>query len=310
MKRSYHMCISSDDEVMFRDEDDYNRGFNTFALALHKTSSTGLVESFMSNHIHMLVQTDNPDQFMNAFRMPYTKYFNHKYGRTGSLGEKHHFTLEIKGLHHHLIAISYILRNALHHGVAPIPYAYPHSSVNVIFQKEMGKFPVKETIPSNRFYRFIGRHHSFPDSYKMSQSGLFLRESVLDIPQVENMFVTPRNFDYYMSRRTTEDWIKEQEKDHNDAAPITLNIIESRVSLNSLEEMLTLEGGRSDYRKTSDIDLCRIADRLVREELHRSSVYTLSQEEKTKLTRLIRESYHTNNAQLTRCLALNYHKLL
>ena len=291
---------------MFRDIEDYNRGFNIFALALHKTSSTGLVESFMSNHVHMLVQTDNPDQFMNAFRMPYTKYFNHRHKRTGSLGEKHHFRLEVKGLHHHLITISYILRNALHHGVAPIPYAYPHSSVNVIFQKEMGKSPIKETIPSNRFYRYIGRHQSFPESYKMTTDGVFLRESVLDIPQVENMFVTPRNFDYYMSRRTTEDWIKEQEKDHNNAAPITLSLIESKVSMNSLEEMLTLESGRSDYYRISDIDLCRKIDEIVREQLHKSSIYNLTQEEKTNLARQIRNNYHPSNAQLTRCLALNY----
>ena len=309
MKRSYHICLSSDDEVMFRDEEDYNRGFNIFALALYKTSSTGLVESFMSNHVHMLVQTDNPDQFMATFRMPYTKYFNHKYGRSGRIGEKHHFTLEVRGLHHHLITISYILRNALHHGVAPIPYAYPHSSVNVIFQKEMGKIPIKETIPSNQFYRFIGRHHSFPDSYRMSPSGLFLRESVLDIVQVENMFMTPRNFDYYMSRRTTEDWIKEQEKDHNDAAPITLSLIESMVSMNSLEEMLTQESGRADYHRISDIDLCSKIDEIVREQLHKLSIYDLSQEEKTKLARQLRNNYHASNAQLTRCLALNYHKL-
>ena len=67
MKKSYHICISSDDEVMFRDNDDYNRGFNTLALALHKTDSTGLVESIMSTHIHMLIQTSNPDHFAEAY---------------------------------------------------------------------------------------------------------------------------------------------------------------------------------------------------------------------------------------------------
>ena len=70
MKRTFHICLSSHDEVMFRDEDDYNRGFNTFALALYKTDSIGLVESFMSDHVHMLVQTEDPDRFIGAYRMP------------------------------------------------------------------------------------------------------------------------------------------------------------------------------------------------------------------------------------------------
>ena len=38
---------------MFRDPEDYNRGFNCFAIALYKTGSTGLVESFMATHCHL-----------------------------------------------------------------------------------------------------------------------------------------------------------------------------------------------------------------------------------------------------------------
>ncbi len=306
MKKSYHICISSDDEVMFRDDEDYNRGFNTFALALHKTGSTGLVESNMSTHSHMLVQTSDPDRFVQAYRMPYAKYFNHKYGRRGRLGEKHCFILEIQGLYHHLAAISYILRNALHHGVAPIPYAYPHSSVNVIFQKEMGKRPETDLIPPCSYYRHIGRNASFPDSYKMSRSGLFLRESVLDVAQVENMFVTPRTFDYYMGRKTSEDWIKEQNKDHIASKPVTLDLIESNVQMTSFEDMLILESGRSDYRKLSDIDLCREIDTIIKNDLHSTSVYTISFEEKMELAKRIRKQFHIGEAQLCRCLAMKY----
>ena len=139
MKRTYHLCLSAGNEIMFRDLEDYNRGFNCFAIALHETGSTGLVESFMSNHCHLMIQTEDPKDFMYDMRRRYSRYFNSKYHRSGILGEKHHFQLEISGLHHHLAAMSYTLRNPLHHGVAPIPYAYPHSSANAIFQKEMGK---------------------------------------------------------------------------------------------------------------------------------------------------------------------------
>lgn len=306
MKRTFHICLSSHDEVMFRDDDDYNRGFNTFALALYKTDSIGLVESFMSDHVHMLVQTEDPDRFMRAYRMPYTKYFNNRYGRHGRLGEPRHFVLEIKGLHHHLAAASYILRNALHHGIVPIPYAYPHSSVNVIFQREMGKRPERDLIPRTSYYRHIGRHASFPDSYVMNRSGLFLRESVLDIPQMENMFMTPRNFDYYMGRRTSEEWVKEQENDRNGTASVTLEVIESNVRMTTLKDMLVLESGRADYRRISDVDLCREIDRIVKEDLHAASIYSLSCEEKKNLARLLKGKYYSGGAQLCRCLALNY----
>jgi hypothetical protein len=42
MKKTYHLCLSAGDEIMFRDLEDYNRGFNCFALALYKSNSTGL----------------------------------------------------------------------------------------------------------------------------------------------------------------------------------------------------------------------------------------------------------------------------
>ena len=210
-EKSFLLCLSSDNEVLFRDDKDYIRGFNCFALALYKTDSIGLAEAFMSNHCHFIVQTSAPTAFMYAFRMPYSKYFNRKYSRSGRLGELHHFELEIRGLYHHLAAISYVLRNPLHHGISPIPYAYPHSSANIIFQKEMGKNIQHDLLPRNSYYRHIGRRVQCPENYVMDKSGIFLRESVIDTAQVENMFVTPRNFNYYMGRRTNGDWTEEQQ---------------------------------------------------------------------------------------------------
>lgn len=206
MKKTYHLCLSAGDEVLFRDEEDYNRGFNCFALALYKTGSTGLVESFQSTHCHEMIQTEDHHGFMYTMRQSYSKYFNHKYHRQGRVGEKFHFYLEIVGLHHHLAAMTYVLRNALHHGIVPIPYAYPHCSVNVIFQKEMGKRPPERLLAQKYFHRFIGRKAEWPSNYKMTESGVFLRETVLDIVQVENMYTTPRAFNFYMSRKSGEEW--------------------------------------------------------------------------------------------------------
>ena len=308
MKKTFHLCLSSDDEVMFRDEEDYNRGFNTFALALYKTDSTGLVESFMTNHVHLLVQTADPNKFMGAFRMPYTKYFNSKYSREGRLGEPSHFALEINGLHHHLAAMSYILRNALHHGVSPIPYAYPHSSVNAIFQKEMGKQPEKDLLPPASYYKYIGRRAEFPDTYKMSKSGIFLRESVLDIVQVENMYSTPRKFDFYMNRKSTEEWLAEQSKDQGSFAPVTLELVESNIRLNTAKQMMLNEAGTGDYRKASDVDVCAEIDRVLTRELQKPSVYTWTYEEKADAARFLKSKFYIADSQLYRCLAMGYSK--
>ena len=276
MKKTYHLCLSAGNEIMFRDLEDYYRGFNCFAIALYKTGSTGLVESFMSTHIHLLVQTNSPKDFMRCFKMLYTTYFNKKYGRSGRIGEKMHFTMEIVGYHHMLAAMSYILRNALHHGIAPIPYAYPHCSANAIFMSEMGKRPEENLLPKKSFYKHLGRTAEYPDSYKMSKSGVFLRESVLDIPQVENLFVTPRMFNFYMSRKSSEEWEAEQSKDQNGSTPINIMSIENGVNTDSIEKLLLFESGKADYRKFSDMDVCLEIDRNILHKYGKTSVYQLS----------------------------------
>lgn len=303
MKKTYHLCLSAGNETLFRDEEDYNRGFNSLALALYKTNSTGLVESFQSTHFHLVVQSENPADMMYAMRQSYSKYFNRRYQRSGRLGEKHHFQLEISGLHHHLAAMTYVLRNALHHGLVPIPYAYPHCTVNAIFRKEMGKTHIEKELSQNSFYRFVGRKAEWPSHYRMNDKGLFLRESVLDIVQVENMYATPRAFNYYMSRKSGEEWEKEQEKDNIGASPIRLEDIEQGINGQTKEKMLIYESGRSDYRKISDIDLCHEIDRNIIPKYGKASVYHLSRTEKEQIGEFLFRTFRIGEAQIRRCLA-------
>ena len=304
MKKTYHLCLSAGNEIMFRDLEDYNRGFNCFACALYKTSSTGLVESFMSTHTHQLVQTKCPEEFMYNFRQTYAMFFNKKYRRDGQLGERHHFSLEVVGYHHTLAAASYTLRNALHHGISPIPYAYPHCSANAIFSKEMGKIYDQPLIPKSSHYKYIGRRCKYPDTYKMTEDGVFTRESVLDIPQVEALFVTPRTFNFYMSRKSSEEWEAEQQKDGNSLASINLEVIERGISLHETARMLSFENGKADYRKISDIELCTELDALARTRYGCHSVYELSLKEKEEIAERLYKIRRISESQIRRCLVL------
>lgn len=304
MKRTYHLCLSGGEEILFRDTEDYNRGFNCLAIALYKSNSSGLVESFMSNHVHLLVQTENPAELMYHFRMHYSMYFNRKYSRKGKLGEKIHFTMEVVGYHHMIAAASYVLRNALHHGVVPIPYAYPHCSVNSIFMKEMGKRPEDRLLHRRYHRRYLGKTAEYPDRYRMNENGLFLRDSVLDIPQVENLFVTPRSFNYYMSRKSSEEWEEEQMKDNNMFPVVNIENIEKGVIADNTRQMLIWENGKADYKKPSDIDICMEIDRKLLPLLGKSSVYLLTEREKVLIAEHIYRDHHINEKQIRRCLAI------
>ena len=289
---------------MFRDLEDYNRGFNYFALALYKTDSTGLVESFMSTHHHQLTQTADPAALMYNFRLPYSMYFNRKYHRKGKLGEETHFSMEVIGYNHTLAAASYVLRNALHHGVAPLPYAYPHCSANAIFMTEMGKTPCCRFLDKRHYRRHIGKTAEYPASYKMNENGVFIRESVLDIPQVENLFVTPRAFNWYMTRKSSEEWEAEQNKDKNGLPPINIASIEQEAKSGSTEKMLIYESGKANYRRPSDIQICTEIDRNILPKYGKLSVYMLSRQEKQQIAEYLYRTFHLPDDQIRRCLAM------
>lgn len=304
MKRTWHLCLSAGEEILFRDLEDYNRGFNTFALALYKTDSIGLVEAFMSNHCHFLVQTASPTDFMHNFRHPYSMYFNKKYTRQGKLGERMHFTMEVVGYHHILAAASYTLRNPLHHGIVSIPYTYPHCSVNSIFMREMGKHPENRLLHPRYHHRHIGKTADYPERYQMNENGLFLRETVLDIPQVENLFVTPRAFNFYMSRKSSEEWEAEQQKDKTDMPPISLKTIESVPGQREIEKMLMYENGKADYRRPTDTDVCALIDRTILPKYNKSSVYLLTEKEKQMIANNLYSQYRLAASQIRRCLVM------
>ena len=120
------------------------------------------------------------------------------------------------------------------------------------------------------------------------------------------MFVTPRNFDYHMGRKTSEDWYKEQEKDKSDSPIIRLETIEKGINLQPVESMLIHESGRSDYRKLTDLNLCRIIDKEILPEHGIKSVYELSMREKTRLADYLHRTHHLGEAQIRRCLAMSY----
>ena len=241
---------------------------------------------------------------MHCFRLSYSMYFNRKYHRSGKLGERSHYTMEVVGYNHMIAAMSYVLRNPLHHGVAPIPYAYPYSSVNSIFVKEMGKTHYEPELDRKYYHRFINKASKFPDNYVMSKNGVFLRESVLDIPQVENLFVSPRSFNWHMTRKSSEEWELEQGRDNNNLPPINLSVIEKGINMTTPAEMLINENGKSNYRRPSDIDVCMEIDNNVLPKYGKASVYQLSRQEKQQIAEGLYRTLHISENQIRRCLVM------
>lgn len=301
--RNYHFCISGNNEILFRSEEDYIRGFNTLALTVAETGAFLSAEAFMSTHLHVCLRTDDVAAFIYRFWRSYTRYFNNKYGRKGTLGGRPNI-VEIEGFYHWMTAVCYVLRNPVHHGVAPTPFAYRHSSANAIFRNETGKGVHGILLSRKSYYKYLPKGAKCPQGYLMDSSGLILRESVLDLSDIEHRFATPRSFLFYMNRLSSEEWRREQDDDRIDAVPITLELLERNVSLHSLSEMLKHEHGRSDYKAVSDMELCEKIDGELLPMSGKDSVYELSEQDKQQLLKHLHSDRRLPERQVKRCLVM------
>jgi REP element-mobilizing transposase RayT len=289
---------------MFRSRADFIRGINCLCLAAHYTEAILLAYVFMSNHVHIIVRTDDPERFMMKFRYAYNKYFNAKYHRRGRLGEEQFFKIELKGLYHLLTAIAYVLRNPVHHGICATPFGYEFSSIRGMFRKEFGWQTTEGTLPRKSAYQFIPSRSVLPERYRMSSEGMILAETVIDAQDIEHQFSTARSFLYYMNRLSGEEWIREQQQDKTGLPAITLESIEEGVRFHDLNTMLRNEHGRANYAAMTDLMLCHEIDNTTLPEFGVSSVYQLTIEQRENIVGYLRRRYSVPIPQAKRCLAI------
>ena len=313
MKKIYHLCLSSHDEVLFRSESDLVRGFNALALACLTTNSSLLADGLLTTHLHYLVQTEAPRETLYRMRYSHVRYFNAKYKRMGKLGEKKPFCLEIEGFHHTVAALNYVNRQGLHHGLAPTPFGYKHCSANAIFGKQLGKTSTTSSMmPRNQRYKFLPEQSAVPDNFRMDASGLLLREDVIDTAQVESYYGTPRNYLFQMNKIGDESSRKEQQEERSSTPVITLELIEQGTPTLDIGQLLRNESGKHNPQMISDLELCELIDAtLLPKYCRKTTIYETSLSQRRYLFEMIWNNLwasrhkRTTDAQLRRCLCLN-----
>ena len=311
MYKTYHICFTSHREVMYRNEEDMKRSFNALCSALHKTGSRCLAENDLPNHHHGCYETEHPAELIQMKRQAYTHMFNEKYDRKGPLGDPGYFLLELQGVRHVLAALSYTIKNATHHGITSTPFEWPYCSANAYFRKELGKQYVPDLLLSPaQVERVLPRRAAFDSRWKMGVEGVFLRESVIESSLVENLFATPQAFNYLVTRRSGEDWYKEQEADGNGLPPITLESIETPVlryytdRKQVLADMLRNEQSRHATARMDDLQVCELIDTSYVPKYRAYSVYHLTDSQKNAIANDLYRQYRLGLAQIRRCLVL------
>lgn len=312
MENFYHVCFSTKKEAMFRNHEDHVAFVNCLALALYSTNAKLYVDTEMSNHVHLGIGTEDPRPFIRNLRQRYTRHFNEKYFRSGRLGELETFCLKLEGHYHLLTAWSYILRNGMHHGICLLPFAYEYSTIRHIFKKAYHWDSTDTLITSrNEIAGCLPRRSEFPDEYVMDGAGMFVGECFTQIALVEASYGSPRSFDYFMTRLSSdasgEKWKEEQMKDNCGMDPITLEGMEALVVGGDKEDIgriMKNEYGKFDDRRPSDEVICELIDKEYVPRFRRKSVYQLTDDEKVLIAKDLLNSRYLPADQISRCLVM------
>lgn len=311
MKQTYHISLSSHNEVMFRSESDLIMGFNCLAMGVLETDSALLAEGFLSTHFHAMPMTVCPDELLRQFRYAYTRYFNAKYHRRGRLGQRTPFVMAVDGFYHRLTVINYLNRQGLHHGIAPTPFSYKHCSSNSFFKDALGKKQAPELLPEQQRYKYLPGRGPLPLQYRMDASGMIMREDILEVALVESMYGTPRNYLYQMNRVGDEIYREDQKAEESTTPLITLELIEKGIPELDVAQLLRNENGKHNPANISDIELCELTDSYYLPLFSTAdTIYEASVSDRIRIYRGISSDLwatrhkRTTEAQLKRCLLL------
>ena len=287
-----HICIKSENELMHREEEDYRSGISKMALAAYRTGTHIFAYAFMSTHVHLVVQSPDVSRFVSNYRNAYTRWFNIKYSRKGRLGERYFHTELLDTLYRILHAVNYVLRNPVHHLVTDTAIGYEFCSARYVFSSDFclneGRYRKSRSV-------FCSKNRSLPDSLWLNEQGMISPKSFLEIPFVERLYMTVKNFMFYINRPSYSDL----DKPNHGEKPLDISHIEPSYNI---EELQQNEHKRSVKEFTSDMDICRIIDK----ELLKGRTYAqLTDLEKKRIANLIsRRLPRCPLKQIYRCLAI------
>ncbi len=303
MKRLMHLCFTSKHEVLCRNPRDYKMMISRIAQSAIRNDTGILAYAVMSNHVHLVVQTEKEEKFIKTLRSSYTQSFNHIYKRKGSLGDEGFYRLELDGIQHQQDALTYVLQNPWHHKVTENPFDYPYSSMNLYYRRSYLEQPL-HSADRDKNKRLLNRNVNINAPVEYGPSGMIAPESFIQLRMVENIFGTYTSFHMLTHRKNYKEW-KDRQQQESQASP-TVNL-QSVEPLLAREHIRAIEENPYRWRKDknfTDDDLCRIIDGEILHKYKCEAYTQLQPRDKKSITStlLAQYPYRVSEEQVLRCL--------
>ncbi len=303
MKRLMHLCFTSKNEVLCRNSRDYKMMISRIAQSAFRNDTDILAYAVMSNHVHIIVQTEKEAKFIKTLKSSYTQSFNHIYKRKGSLGDDSFYRLELEGIQHQQDAITYVLQNPWHHKVTDNPFDYPYSSINLYYRRNHLEQPLNSAC-RDKNKRLLNRNVNINAPVEYGPSGMVAPESFVQIRMVENIFGTYTSFHMLTHRKNYKEWKDKQQLENQSLPIVNFHSVEP---LLSREQIKAIEENPYRWRKggnLTDAYLCQIIDGEILSKYKCGTYTQLHPNDKKSIiaTLMAKYPYRITEEQLLRCL--------
>ena len=204
-KKFYHVYTKGlEDDVIYRDRNDYVAGMNYVPIALHISNVEIIVFVLMSNHVHFMIYATYADslKFIDTYKRLISRYVSNRYGVHGLMRYIKTTCSEVEMTPESLMRlISYILNNPPKAGIDSHPQNYEWGSGSCYFSnfdftiaaKPLSDLSVRECC------RVLKSQVKLPGDMRLSPYGYISPSSYIQTSFVESLFRTPKSMQFYLS---------------------------------------------------------------------------------------------------------------
>ncbi|MFA6676303.1 MAG: hypothetical protein WCS34_01755 [Bacteroidales bacterium] len=207
--------------TMFREISDFKKMINVLLIGADIKNTDLHAYTLLENHYHLMISSYDKSKYETYIRMSYTKYFNNKYGEKGTVGERDFNCVEIKNEEQFLDKLSYILRNAVRHGLCDSALSYTWCSARIYFNDkcliDVENKPYNKifSVTDNYFVkilkneedkkRFLPQGIKLSNKLLMTNTGYILPQSGVKQDLVKSFFKNKKElYEFYMTALPTE----------------------------------------------------------------------------------------------------------
>lgn len=193
-----------EDELWFRDEDDFKVGMNYVAIeaAMHP-DVTIFTFILMSNHVHFVMNGEREEVklFIDQFKHRYSIYVSKKWGAGEFLRRNGVDIKEIPSNDEAVErAIAYVDMNCVSANICMHPAQYPWGSGGIFFSSNnLVQARALGTLKTRARERILHSNCTqLPQDWRVCSQGYILQQEYVDVDAVERLFRTPQRMNYFL----------------------------------------------------------------------------------------------------------------